>query len=394
MKILFLSPIYPFVSYSGSQYRALYLLRHLASHHEVDVICFDQKSDKSESSYFDMTLLKSYRILYRPKHTLCTLLKNIPHPLPYHAYLVRTKEMRDAINNFLDSAKYDVIFVNKSDILSLLLDHPKLHKAKLILDQIAAEPDVWSNLIRNDPRWYIRVYSRLNYIKVQHFIRLVYPMLSLVISISERDQTITSEYYSDSNIIVIPQGVDLEYYFPEYTPDFDHKRLLFSGSNATRNIDALQYYIKKIHPYVTQKCPNIKLLWIGNVKDRDISFLNKNLNISFTGFVPHTPPYFNMGMIYIAPFRMGEGMKTKIIEAMAMEKVVVSTTIGVQGINVKGLPFVKVTDDPKEFAAYILEFLDDPQRTINLGKKARQYVQENFSWEKLIKPLDEFLTKL
>ena len=88
---------------------------------------------------------------------------------------------------------------------------------------------------------------------------------------------------------------------------------------------------------------------------------------------------------------MGEGMKTKIIEAMAMGKVIVSTSIGVQGIDVKGLAVVRVANTPAEFAREIIQFLENPRKTEELGTDARAYALQHFSWEVMLAGLDEFL---
>jgi glycosyltransferase involved in cell wall biosynthesis len=112
--------------------------------------------------------------------------------------------------------------------------------------------------------------------------------------------------------------------------------------------------------------------------------------VELTGYVEHVQEHFDRGAILIAPFEMGEGVKIKIMEALAMGKLIVSTRIGIRGIGIEGLPFVRLADDDEGFAKAILDFASDPRRG-ELAAAARRYAVEHFDCQKVLAPLPAFI---
>ena len=167
--------------------------------------------------------------------------------------------------------------------------------------------------------------------------------------------------------------------------------LLFSGTGVTRNVAAMKRLVQRIMPLVHQRLPAMRLLWIGNVDRSRHSFLRQSW-IETSGFVPHSPPLFDQGAIYVAPFDMGEGMKTKIVEAMAMGKAIVATPVGVTGVETAGLPFLKVCLTDQQFADAIFEFRQRPDLAA-LGLLARQHARARYEWDSVLAPLGPFLER-
>jgi glycosyltransferase involved in cell wall biosynthesis len=280
-----------------------------------------------------------------------------------------------------------LIWINKTVHMPILRKLENL--PPIIVDQIAAEPTVWENLASNDPRWYARWFFKQNGRRVIRYDESVYGELAGIVSISEEDQRVTKQWYPHAKTVVVPMGIDPHYYRPSAQSPPDNDLLLFSGTDAVRNVDAIDFFAQNIYPHLGREAANLRVLWIGNVKANNHRVF-RNSWISTTGFVDHTPPWFSGGAIFIAPFRMGEGMKTKIIEAWAMEKVVVSTSVGMRGIDVRDLPFVRVCDQADEFAQAILDFRSNPQLSA-LGAEARRYAVERFSWPRVVQPARELI---
>ncbi|MCM8808403.1 MAG: glycosyltransferase, partial [Candidatus Omnitrophica bacterium] len=103
-------------------------------------------------------------------------------------------------------------------------------------------------------------------------------------------------------------------------------------------------------------------------------------------------PYFSESKVFVAPLKFGTGIKVKIIEAMALGVPVVTTSVGVQGINVKNGVHLFVEDDPKNFAKYVVELLKNEDLRKRIAENARNYVFENFDAENYVK--NYFLNKI
>ena len=83
---------------------------------------------------------------------------------------------------------------------------------------------------------------------------------------------------------------------------------------------------------------------------------------------------------FIVPIRIGGGTRLKIYEAMAMEKPVISTTIGAEGLPVHDGAQLLIADDPKTFAEAVVKVLSDSEFATRLGTSAAQLVRQNFGW--------------
>lgn len=367
-----------------------YVLQALLKVYEVDLLFFGSESS-SAKWVLPPNAFRRWQAVAPVKRTPRRYLASVISPLPFHVGEMLETPMQGIVDQWCSEVGYSLLFINTSNMFALLGSWAD--RIPVVIDQHTAEPDVWNNLAARDPRLYVRWYARLNRPKALRFARKVYPTVAAVASITERDRQITLEHFSPSEIVVAPQGVDFDYYFPMKDAKSDPMCLLFSGTGATRNADAVRYYLDRIQPNILAKGLQPHLLWIGNVQPHQVPFLNHRSDVTLTGFVEHTPPYFDRGLLYIAPFRMGEGMKTKIIEALAMGKVVVSTSVGVQGIDLAGCPFVRVADDPRDFAQHVCELLKDPEQLKRLGDEARDYAKAHYSWEKVLAPLLAVVSK-
>ena len=387
-RILYISYTSPLAPYSGFAYRALGVLGRLSSRFQVDLVFQGSLQDLSQS-FIPLDHFNRVEVVSSASSLsgIVSKIKGILGPLPYHHVLFSSKEFASRIGALLRQNEYDLIWLNKSVHFPVLESIGGL--PPIVIDQIAAEPCAWDNLVENDPRWYVRWFSRWNKLKVLRFDKKAYARVAGVICISQHDEEVTKRYYPGTRTVVIPQGFNPDYYCPSNTDAVDLDTLIFSGTGATRNVQAIKMLLQHIMPFVHKANKCIRLLWIGNVERERYPFLDYSW-VETTGFVEHVPPYFARGMIFVAPFDMGEGMKTKIVEAMAMGKVIVSTPTGTQGIDVEDLPFIKVRADHEDFANAILEFRNDPD-ILELGKMARRYAIEHYSWDIVLSPLWAFI---
>jgi glycosyltransferase involved in cell wall biosynthesis len=386
--ILFLSQVQPLAPFSGFAYRTCGILKWLVERYSVDVV-FLGDQEEIKSTFIPLEQFGSVKAM-STKLSIMNRLMAIVGPLPYHHVINSPISLKKLVQQQLSSANYDLIWLNKTvqfPILESLKNLPPL-----LVDQHAEETSVWDNLINHDPRRHIRMYSKFNKFRDLSYTRKAYSRVAGVLAISERDFEVTRSLYPGTKLIYIPQGVDPNYYAPNIMQEQCPEILLFSGTGAIRNVQAVRHFVENIMPTIHRSHPNTRLCWIGNVELSRWAFLERPW-IEVTGFVDHVPPYFNQGMIYVSPFDMGEGMKTKIIEALSMGKVVVATPTGISGLRIDSLPFIRVCENDDDFAEAVLEFMTLPQ-LCELGALARRYAMENFSWDHILAPLEPFIEEI
>lgn len=386
-RLLFVSYVQPLTPFSGFTYRTVNILRWLGQRYDVNIV-YEGCETEQVQSYVPLDLFN--RIIAVPTdRRLVTKIRGIVGASPYHHALHSSPAMQRVITELLRTARYDMVWLNKSVHYPILEHIPSL--PPIIVDQHAAEPSVWDNLIRSDPRWYVRWYSRWNKWKALRYERKVYVHVAGTIAISPADAAVMLMHFPHiKRQVIVPQGVDTAYYTPNSDIVADPDLLLFSGTAATRNVQAMERLVNGIMPLVHKQRPGMRVLWIGSVDRANYAFLGKPW-VETTGFVNHVPPYFDRGAIYVSPFYMGEGMKTKVVEAMAMGKVIVATPIGLAGVEgAERLPFVRVGSSDEELANAILK-LRDRSDLAALGLQAREYAIEHYAWDRVLAPLQPFL---
>lgn len=382
-RVLFVSSFSPLCATSGAAIRARQMLEFLGVRYRVDVLFEGGQEDRIGGHSLSVELGEVVSV-HRASRW-----KRLAAPfaaLPHHHAIMDQKQFAAAIRGLAASRDYAFVWMTKSWL------YPAIRKAlpvvPIFIEQQAAELDVWKNLSHNDPRCFVRLYSRWNGAKVIAYERSIYPDLTGAISISDADAEITRGIYPPIPLIAVPMGVDCEYYRPSSAISDPHI-LLFSGSDATRNAEAVRRFVTRIEPLLRKSDAGYRLLWIGKVDAARHDYL-PNESVILTGFVEHVQKHFDLGAIFIAPFDMGEGVKVKIVEALAMGKLIVTTAIGVRGLALEGLPFVRVVDDDEGFAKAILDYSCDSRRT-ELAKEARQHAVEHFSCHKAVERLPVFI---
>ena len=138
------------------------------------------------------------------------------------------------------------------------------------------------------------------------------------------------------------------------------------------------YYHSKVYHELKRRFPDLKLFIVGANPPTRIRALADDPSIIVTGFVADVRPYFARASVFIAPFVSGQGIKTKVIEAMAMGKPVVSTSLGAQGINAIGGDHLYIADSPTAFANRVTELLLDDVKRKTVGCRARVCRKEAF----------------
>jgi glycosyltransferase involved in cell wall biosynthesis len=185
------------------------------------------------------------------------------------------------------------------------------------------------------------------------------------------------------HVVVVPNGVDLASYTPARLPS-EPRTVVFTGSLDWRpNQDAIRWFIAEVHPrlrasvsysfYVVGRTPPAWLLDRSAVPPE----------IVVTGTVDDVRPWIARGEVFVVPLRAGGGSRLKILEALAMERPTVSTTVGAEGLEVEAGRHLLIADDPASFADAIVGLFRDPLRRALLGTEGRQRVEQLYGWKRI-----------
>lgn len=220
--------------------------------------------------------------------------------------------------------------------------------------------------------------------KMQRFERTALRHFTSVIAVSEKDADYFRHSYGVKQAAAIPTGVDLDFFSwsePGATSTETSPTVVFTGSmDWMANIDGIEFFIDEVWPAVVAREPRARLLVVGrNPPASLVNRLRKSPNIELTGFVDDVRPYVRSSRAFVIPLRVGGGTRIKAFEAMAMGCPVVSTAIGMEGLEVEPDVHYLCSDTATAMSDSILRLLRDGELCLRLARTARQLVENRFS---------------
>jgi glycosyltransferase involved in cell wall biosynthesis len=206
------------------------------------------------------------------------------------------------------------------------------------------------------------------------------------VAVSAADRQLFLELEPRARVEVVVNGVDVDYFRPGPTPAGSGPGLVFAGGMSWYpNADAMRWFFDEIWPRIREGRPEVTMTVIGSHPSAEAQAVavRDPEHVRVTGLVPDIRPYVDEAALYVCPFRVGGGTRLKILDAWSMEKALLSTTVGCEGLDaVPGRDLV-IADDAEAFARAALELLDDPERRRTLGQAGRQRAVEEFAWPRV-----------
>ena len=194
---------------------------------------------------------------------------------------------------------------------------------------------------------------------------------------------------------VIPNAADVEYYQPRPTdPPPDGRTVVYFGLLSTvPNIDGVIHFVQDIWPRIAAAHPEARCKIIGGRPPPSLLAL-AGPRIELTGFVSDLRPHLAAAAAVVVPLRLGGGTRLKIVEAMAMGKAIVSTTLGAEGIEAVPGRDLLLEDEPAAFADAVNRLLAEPGLAARIGQSARQLAVDRYGWSGAAWALEGFYRQI
>ncbi len=236
-----------------------------------------------------------------------------------------------------------------------------------------------------------RFYAGVNWRKLRQEELATYREADGVYLCSAADQRRLLDQVPGVRTLVIPNAADVEYYQPRATdPPPDARTIVFFGHlSYFPNVDGVTYFVQEIWPRVAEVHPKARLKIIGVQPSQSLKALVRP-GIELTGFVPDLRPHLAEAAVVVVPLRLGGGTRLKIVEAMAMGKAIVSTKLGVEGIDAVPGRHLLVEDGPAAFADAVSQLLAQPRLAARLGQSARRLAEQRYAWSGAARALESF----
>ena len=205
----------------------------------------------------------------------------------------------------------------------------------------------------------------------------------LVIVTSERERDALAALLPGRRVCVVPNGVDVERFAPADAQDEIAGRVVFTGTmDYHPNEQAARFFAEQCWPLVRAARPDATWAVVGANPPASVTRLADDAaGIIVTGSVPTTRPYIAQAQVTIAPLLVGGGTRLKILEALAMGKAMVATSLGAEGLELIPGEHLLIADQPAAFAQAVVSALDDADLRARLGAAGRAAVVRRYSWE-------------
>ncbi|PNE05756.1 glycosyltransferase family 4 protein [Priestia megaterium] len=384
--ILFLTHLYPYPPDDGGRIVTFNTLNELNKYgHNIYLCTFAEKNEELNELPIDV---ECSVIPFNYENNYSKLLKNIYQKEPFNMKKYINIDMERAIKHILEKNKIDIVYIDHLHMAYYAKFINELNSdVKFVLRQHNVESTIFERAVKEENN-----FAKKMYLKLQH--KKLYKYESEIVSLFEKIYTITEEdkkrlYSMNSKVEItnLPAGVDVSKYFPmENENETDYPTLVFLGTMSwLPNINGIEWFLDEVFPGVLKVHPNTKLYIVGKNPPEKIYRYQKQYaeNIVITGYVEDERDYVVLADAFIVPLRIGGGMRIKILNALAMRKPVVTTTIGVEGINL-GDNSLLVADSSEEFLNATLKLIQDKPLSKRISTNGWKDVTEKYTNESIL----------
>jgi glycosyltransferase involved in cell wall biosynthesis len=364
--------------------RNLTMMRAAATLGAVDLLTFGDSSEMSAEDDL-AALCRGFERVPRPRRTLATRgLTMLRSRLPDMAHRLWSDDFSDRFRAWVMQHEYDVIQVEGIELARYVTSIQRESKARVVFDDHNVEYLLQQRAFEIDRTRLTHIpgaaYSAVQAARLRSFERQVCESSDAVIAVSEEDAE-RLRSISRSRPVVIPNAIDLSDYPFAGDRSTDGHTLLFPGTMDFRpNADAAIWFVEAILPRLVATVPDVQCFFAGRrPRSKLVRHGQRDPRIAVTGDVPSMAPYWERATVCILPLQVGGGSRFKALEAMALGVPIVSTSLGMEGIEASAGHDYLRADDAASFADAVRHLLEDPSLRRSLAKHARQVVEHGYT---------------
>jgi glycosyltransferase involved in cell wall biosynthesis len=379
MNILFITECFPYPLDSGGKIVSHQMIKMLSSQHDVHLVALTNKApSKNERSAISslgvkITLCISKKAHHWYKQSKHEILKSLIRLKPPVLYSFYEKRFMDQVNMLLKTQRFDIVHI---DHLSMAQYLPETKMATQVLQEHNIEYKLYRDFYHASPKfskeWFLHY---CNSLMLWRFERNILGRADQIILLSKQDQ-------SELTALGIPKNKTLV--IPPYVASIKSKskacekgkELLFIGNMWWKpNRDAMIWFLEKIFPLVLKGDSSVRLTVIGEGVNLLTTYSRCFMGVHLVEKPKNITPYLKRASAFILPFRIGQGVRIKALSATSYSVPIVSTAIGMRGMETHpGVEYLGA-ETPLEFTSQILKLMHQPDTQKLLTKNMNKLLQ-------------------
>ena len=388
-RLLFLAQCLPYPPHAGVAVRTFNILKQLQEAYDIDLVTFfriNHHGDDHALAAAQEALGHVARFVAEPapipnEHSAMRKVwdhaRSVFSGRVYTYYEYDSRDFARRLRSVLRERTPDVVHLDSLDLHRWLPDLPPVPIA-------CTHHDIDSELLRlraqRVGRTIVRSYLNLQAARSERAARQLCPRFALNVMMSEVDAGRLRSLAPGTVTTVVPNGTDTEYFRPNGTKSVAG-RIVFVGPTYTfPNRDAVEFLLADIWPQIRVADRAASLRLIGRNSAADQARYGAESGVTPLGYVADVRPALAEASCCVVPIRVGGGTRLKILDAWAMGKAVVSTSIGCEGLDAVDEENILIRDTPEAFANAVLQVLGDDQLRARLERNARRTAVATYSW--------------
>jgi glycosyltransferase involved in cell wall biosynthesis len=361
--------------------------------HDVSLVALNAKKKHQESTDQDKELLE--KINYRAYNintnvSILDVAINLFSRTSFNIDKYYDPQFEKLLVSEVRKTKYDIIQFEGLMVSLYLAAVRKNTKAKLIYRAHNIESQIWQRLSlqKSDP--FKKSYLRMHAKRIKNYELQQLNNFDGVAVFTEQDKSTLLEYGTKIPIEIVPVGIQLEHYRPNFSKT-EFPSLFFLGSlDWLPNREGIEWFLDSFYADLTEGELRVRFYVAGNdIPERfdDYEVLGK---IFIQGEVDDALEFVNSKSIMVVPLLSGGGMRVKIVEGMAMQKCIISTSLGAEGINFEDGANILIANNRQEFYDAIKRCISDEDYCKNIGLNARELIEQQYDVNTVTKELINF----
>jgi glycosyltransferase involved in cell wall biosynthesis len=383
-RLLYLGHNLPFPPHEGALIRSYHTLRLLSQFARVSALFFYRRdaipTEQAKREALDALSAfgKGAAFPIKQEYSWVRLLwdhfRSVTSRTAYTRWAHESRSASRLLSRWIRETPYDLVHVDSLDLMEYL---PRLPDIPVVL----AHHNVESQLLLRRAeaytglrRRYIRHQARL----VEKAERYWCEKVDLNVVVSSEDGAQLREVAHGAKMVVVPNGVDTG----EFTPSAERPDggiAFVGGQSWFPNADGMSYFAKEILPLVRSELPDVSVKWVGKAAATTMREFAA-YGIEMLGYVDDIRPELHRARLTIVPLRVGGGTRLKILDAWALGKAVVSTTVGCEGLDIRHGENILIADGPADFAGEIVRVFRDEGLRRRLESGGRKTAVERYDW--------------
>lgn len=392
MKILMLTPYLPYPLLTGGQTRSYNLIKRLSSlGYEITLFSLVKNSDERKYVGQLQKFCKEVQVFRRSEKpwTIKNILKTGFSLYPFLVIRNWAKEEKSRVAEKLKTKKFDLIHAETFYVMPHI---PETSVPILLVEQ-TVEYLVYSHYAESYPNLFLRPFLYFDVLKMKYWEKKFWGQANKVAAMSEEDKQIMLSESPNLDVDIVPNGVDSDFFGKSVASRSKMPTVLYLGNFTwLQNREAVRVLVEKVWPKIKAAIPLAKLWIIGKDAQKFFPGLStKDIRVEEVGDVREV---YQQSSVLVAPIYGGGGTRYKNFEAFASGLPVITTSIGIRGIDAKDGIQVVVRDEPEEIARAAIELLENFRLAKKIAKMAKKLVKDKFDWDPIAGTLSRIYEQL